>query len=175
MLACFGNIVVKGILRITRGIGRSYAQKILPGRGRIHGKLWQDQILLPKERSRKQIILCKLNSIVNVFNLEVIRGVPVQQKEAVYHLRLANIKWHGFAVALPIVIIIFINFRPDTFQDLFVFVMCDGNVHSVRHLPDIFFRYASVMLHHGLNAFLIHVSIKLLHGGIQHIAVTLRL
>jgi len=53
--------------------------------------------------------------------------------------------------------------------------MCDGNVHSVRHLPDIFFRYASVMLHHGLNAFLIHVSIKLLHGGIQQIAVTLRL
>lgn len=48
MLACFGNIVVKGILRITRGIGRSYAQKILPGRERIHGKLWQDQILLPK-------------------------------------------------------------------------------------------------------------------------------
>ena len=53
--------------------------------------------------------------------------------------------------------------------------MCDGNVHSVRHLPDIRFRHTSVMFQHGLNAFLIHVSIKLLHGGIQQIAVTLRL
>lgn len=30
MLAGLGNIVVKGILRITRGIGRSYAQKYCP-------------------------------------------------------------------------------------------------------------------------------------------------
>lgn len=78
MLAGLGNIVVKGILRITRGIGRSYAQKILPGRERIHCKLWQDQILLPEEYCVKQIIFCKFDRITDFLDLKIIGRIPIQ-------------------------------------------------------------------------------------------------
>ena len=51
--------------------------------------------------------------------------------------------------------------------------MRDRYIHPVWHLPDIRFRHTSVMFQHGLDTRLIHVSIKLLHGSIQHITVTL--
>ena len=53
--------------------------------------------------------------------------------------------------------------------------MGDGNIESIRHLPDIFLGNAAVVRQHGLNAVLVHVGIELVHGGVQQLAEALGL
>ena len=173
MLAGLGNIIIKRILRVTGCIRCADPQKILSGRKRIHCKLRQDQIFLPEEYCVEQIIFCKFDRIIDLLDLIIIGRIPIQMQLTVCCLRYANVKWHGLTVALPVVIIVFFDLRPDALQNLFVFGMRDRYIHPVWHLPDIRFRHTSVMFQHGLDTRLIHVSIKLLHGGIQHITVTL--